>query len=76
MEFRSVSPLSLSENILTVLGNKVATGQELTMSERLMALSASGAIVASKYGPGPAEMVLTPPPLPEDVRGLLANYAG
>ena len=76
MQFRSVSPLSLSENILTVLGNKLAAGQELTRSERLMALSASGAIVASKYGPGPAEMVLTPPQLPEDVRGLLANYAG
>ena len=49
---------------------------ELTMTERLMALSAAGAIVASKYGPGPAEMVLTPPQLPEDIRGLLADYAG
>ncbi len=76
MKFSTVSPLSLSENVLTILGNKLAAGQELTMTERLMALSAAGAIVASKYGPGPAEMVLTPPQLPEDIRGLLANYAG
>ena len=76
MKFSTVSPLSLSENVLTILGNKLAAGQELTMTERLMALSASGAIIANKYGPGPAEMVLAPPQLPEDVRGLLANYAG
>ena len=46
------------------------------MAERMMALSASGAIVASAYGPGPTEMVVKTPELPENVKGMLANYAG
>ena len=76
MEFSRVSPLSISENVLSMLGNKIAAGQELTMAERLMALSASGAVISSKYGPGPTEMVVKTPQLPENVKGMLANYAG
>ena len=76
MKFKTVSPLSISENVLGILGNKIASGRELTMVERMMALSASGAIAASAYGPGPTEMVIKAPELPENVKGMLANYAG
>ncbi|MFT4301957.1 MAG: hypothetical protein QM579_09400 [Desulfovibrio sp.] len=76
MEFGKISPLSISESVLSTLGRKVASGQNLTMTECLMVLSASGAIIASEYGPGPAEMSVKVPQLPETVKGLLANYAG
>ena len=76
MQYNTVSPLNISENILGILGNKVAAGRTLTMAERMMALSAAGAITASAYGPGPAEMVVKTPELPENVKGMLANYAG
>ena len=76
MKFHTVSPLRISENVLSILGNKIAAGRELTMVERMMALSASGAIAASAYGPGPTEMVVRAPELPENVKGMLANYAG
>ena len=76
MEFSRVSPLAISENILSMLGNKVAAGQELTMAQRLMALSAAGEIISSAYGPGPTEMTVKAPQLPENVKGMLANYAG
>ncbi|MBB5143351.1 hypothetical protein [Desulfovibrio intestinalis] len=76
MEFGKISPLGTSEIILSMLGRKVASGQSLTITECLMALSASGAIIAREYGPGPAEMTVNVPQLPETVKGLLANYAG
>ena len=76
MKFNTVSPLNISEDVLGILGNKIASGRELTMAERMMALSASGAIVASAYGPGPTELVVKTPELPENVKGMLANYAG
>jgi hypothetical protein len=76
MENTIVQPISATEIVLSTLGNKYISGRELTLAERLMALSASAQILAGEYGPGPAEMVVTPPELPESVKGLLANYAG
>ena len=46
------------------------------MSERLMAMTATAQSTADRYGPGPADMVLQPPDLPETVKGVLANYTG
>ena len=65
-----------NENVLTMLGRKVSSGRDLTMSERLMAMTATAQSTADRYGPGPADMVLQPPDLPETVKGVLANYTG
>ena len=76
MEFTVVSPVKSSENVLRILGNKMASGRELTMAENLMAMTASGHILGNNYRPGPAEMEVSTPQLPENIKGLLANYAG
>lgn len=69
-------PVDITENVLTMLGSKVASGRELTMPERLMAMTATAQATADRYGPGPADMVLQKPELPEVVKGVLANYVG
>ena len=76
MEYNVVSPVKSSETVLRILGTKMATGRELTLAENLMAMTASGQILGSNYGPGPAEMEISTPQLPENIKGLLANYAG
>lgn len=69
-------PVDITENVLTMLGSKVASGRELTMPERLMAMTATAQATSDRYGPGPADMVLQKPELPEVVKGVLANYVG
>lgn len=76
MEYNTIKPVSITENVLTMLGRKVRSGRDLTMSERLMAMTATAQSTADRYGPGPADMVLQPPDLPETVKGVLANYTG
>ena len=41
-----------------------------------MARSASARYLRGNYGPGPAEMEVSRPELPESIKGLLASYAG
>jgi hypothetical protein len=62
--------------VLGMLGRKLAGGQELTMAETLMAFTEMAKTRMNYYGPSPANMQLKPVPLPEDVRGILANYSG
>ena len=57
-------------------GRKYVSGSSLTTAEELMALSASAGEMAKNYGPGPAEMVLKKPELPENVKGILVEHAG
>lgn len=76
MEYNTIKPVNITENVLTMLGRKVRSGRDLTMSERLMAMTATAQSTADRYGPGPADMVLQPPDLPETVKGVLANYTG
>ena len=76
MEYNTIKPVNITENVLTMLGRKVSSGRDLTMSERLMAMTATAQSTADRYGPGPADMVLQPPDLPETVTGVLANYTG
>lgn len=76
MEYNTIKPVNITENVLTMLGRKVSSGRDLTMSERLMAMTATAQSTADRYGPGPADMVLQPPVLPETVKGVLANYTG
>ena len=76
MEHLKVSPTKNMENVLTALGRKMGNGQTLTVAERLMAMTATARATSSQYGPGPADMVVQPPELPETVKGVLANYVG
>lgn len=74
--FQPYQPSSTTENVLNQLGRKISVGSELTMAERLMAMTAAARVTTNNYGPGPAEMVLQKPELPETVKGILASYVG
>lgn len=65
---------SRNENVLRYLGRKVGSGSSLTLAENLMAMTATARATANNYGPGPEEMVIQKPELPETVKGVLAHY--
>lgn len=74
VEYAAPKTIDSTETVLTMLGQKIGQGHTLTLGERLMAMTATAATTADRYGPGPGDMVLTPPDLPETVKGVLANY--
>ena len=76
MEHNNVKPVDITENVLNMLGRKMSSGRDLTMSERLMAMTATAQTTSNRYGPGPADMVVQQPELPETVKGVLANFTG
>lgn len=76
VQYQPLHPASATENVLTHLGRKIASGSDLTMAERLMSMTATAQVTANNYGPGPAEMNLPKPELPETVKGVLASYVG
>ncbi|MDR3357415.1 MAG: hypothetical protein LBN96_00850 [Desulfovibrio sp.] len=71
-----IGTITSADIVLGMLGRKLGSGQELTMAETLMAFTEMAKTRMNYYGPSPANMRLKPPPLPEDVRGVLANYTG
>lgn len=76
VNYQPLEPVSSTEMVLHSLGRKVASGSDLTLSERLMAMTATAQKTTSYYGPSPAEMTLQKPELPETVKGILASYVG
>lgn len=52
MEHNNVKPVDITENVLTMLGRKMSSGRDLTMSERLMAMTATAQTTSNRYGPG------------------------
>ena len=76
MDNSVVKPVNPNDLVLDIVGRKYASGSSLTTAEELMALSASAGEMAKNYGPGPAEMVLKKPELPENVKGILVEHAG
>lgn len=74
VQYQPLEPISSTEAVLTQLGRKISHGSELSLPERLMAMTATAQSTANYYGPGPADMVLQKPELPETVKGILANY--
>ncbi|MDE5833648.1 MAG: hypothetical protein K2H64_11865 [Desulfovibrio sp.] len=76
VEYHPLEPSGATENVLRALGRKVGSGSELTLAESLMAMTATAKSTADNYGPGPAEMQLKRPELPETVKGVLASYTG
>lgn len=76
VQYQPIEPTSPTENVLTALGRKIGSGSDLTLAERLMAMTATAQSTKSNYGPGPTEMQLQAPELPETVKGVLAHYIG
>ncbi|MGV6995701.1 hypothetical protein ACUZ9P_07375 [Desulfovibrio sp. QI0430] len=76
MDNNVVKPVNPNDLVLDIVGRKYVSGSSLTTAEELMALSASAGEMAKNYGPGPAEMVLKKPELPENVKGILVEHAG
>ena len=76
MDNNVVKPVNPNDLVLDIVGRKYVSGSDLTTAEELMALSASAGEMAKNYGPGPAEMVLKKPELPENVKGILVEHAG
>jgi len=74
VQYQPPQPISNPEIVLQSLGRKLGTGATLTMAENLMAMTATSASTANRYGPGPENMVLQRPELPETVKGVLASY--
>lgn len=72
----TIEPTNKAENVLGILGRKMSSGRELSLAENLMAMTATSAVTADRYGPGPEAMQLNKPELPEVVKGVLANYSG
>lgn len=72
--FKPYAPVSRTEMVLTQLGRKIGSGADLAMPERLMAMTAAAQVTANNYGPGPEDMVVQKPQLPETVKGILAGY--
>lgn len=75
-DYHLLEPTSPTENVLRSLGRKLGSGAELTLSEQLMAMTATAKTTANYYGPGPTDMTVQKPELPETVKGVLANYIG
>ncbi len=75
MEQGVVNPIDANRSLLGTLGRKMQGGSKLTLSENLMALSASASVTADFYGPGPDTMVVKTMELPESVKGMLVEYA-
>ena len=76
MDNSVVKPVNPNDHVLDIVGRKYLSGSSLTTAEELLALSASAGEMANNYGPGPAEMVLKKPELPENVKGILVEHAG
>lgn len=74
VRYEAPQPMSGTERVLTQIGRKLSVGSELTMAENLMAMTATAQATANRYGPGPADMVVQKPELPETVKGVLAAY--
>ena len=53
--------------------NKLSMGSSLTTSEKLSAMGAAFAEQRAKYGPVPADAKPIEIPLPETVKGAIAN---
>lgn len=56
--------------------NKLSTGAHLTTSEKLASMGATAALSRDRYGPSPADAEPIDIPLPETVKGAIANANG
>ena len=71
----SIDSNALTGAELTLLhaNQKLSMGSTLTTAEKLGAMGAAFAVQRSKYGPVPAEAEPVETPLPEEVKGAIAD---
>ncbi|MBR4742290.1 MAG: hypothetical protein IK079_05275 [Desulfovibrio sp.] len=62
--------------VLGDLGRKMAAGHEFSGTENRIAITSTAIEYPLGYGPGPSEMQVKNPPLPENVKGALADAMG
>lgn len=67
-------PIDGAETVLYSLGSKLSAGRELVNVENIMAMSTAASVSKRQFGPGPDEMQVSRPELPEQVKGVLAQY--
>jgi len=60
---------------MAVIADKAQRGGRLTVTEQSIVMSNTAQIYASSFGPMPADMRLSPTPLPENVKGILASFS-
>jgi hypothetical protein len=60
---------------MSVLADKAHRGARLTDAEQSIVMSNAAQIYSSSFGPMPADMRLSPMPLPENVKGILASFS-
>ncbi len=75
MENYSPKLPSGAEITLQNLGTRYATGAKLSGVDIGMATLASAQLNAQRFGPGPANMKVTGETVPENVKGVLAQFA-
>ena len=69
----SETSLDGAELMLLHVKNKLATGANLTSTDKLGAMTATFAQVRERYGPGVDDAQPVEIPLPETVKGAIAN---
>ena len=72
-----ISPSSPTGAAITmsVLADKAQRGIRLTDTEQSIVMSNAAQIYSSSFGPMPADMRLSPMPLPENVKGILTSFS-
>jgi hypothetical protein len=60
---------------MTVLADKVARGGRLTASDQGLVITNAARVYSGQFGPSPADMRISPNPLPENVKGVLASFS-
>jgi hypothetical protein len=60
---------------MALIADKAQRGSRLTLTEQNIVMSNAAQIYSSSFGPMPADMRLSPAPLPENVKGVLASFS-
>jgi hypothetical protein len=60
---------------MAVIADKATRGGRLTDAEQSIVMSNSAEIYSRSFGPMPADMRLSPTPLPENVKGILTSFS-
>jgi hypothetical protein len=60
---------------MTVLADKVSRGTRLTYTDQGLVISNAARIMTAAFGPMPENMPMQEIRIPENVRGVLANFS-
>ncbi len=69
------SPASGAEMVLQDVGRRYVQGSQLSMADENMAMVASAAKNAERFGPTIKDFEISRPQLPENVKGTLVEHS-